>query len=115
KLEKACRNTSRTDSASRPKWEFRPTKQPDVRVTSKPCVRSLPGRNSGSPTTAGCRRQTSAMPVANIFIDTNVLLYSIDETELVKGPLTQHWLLSLSRNGAGRTNLQVLNEATSLL
>jgi predicted nucleic acid-binding protein len=55
------------------------------------------------------------MPVANIFIDTNVLLYSIDETELVKGPLTQHWLLSLSRNGAGRTNLQVLNEATSLL
>ncbi len=55
------------------------------------------------------------MPVVDIFIDTNVLLYAVDETELVKGPLTQHWLLSLSHHGAGRTNLQVLNETTSLL
>jgi len=50
-----------------------------------------------------------------IFVDTNVLLYAVDETELVKGPLAQQWLLSLMHHGAGSTNLQVLNETTSLL
>lgn len=55
------------------------------------------------------------MPVVKIFVDTNVLLYAVDETELTKSPLAQHWLLSLSRHGAGTTNLQVLNETTSLL
>lgn len=55
------------------------------------------------------------MPVAKVFIDTNVLLYAVDETELTKGPLAQHWLLSLSHHGAGTTNLQVLNETASLL
>ena len=55
------------------------------------------------------------MPGARIFVDTNVLLYAVDETELVKGPLAQQWLLSLAHHGAGSTNLQVLNETTSLL
>lgn len=55
------------------------------------------------------------MPVVKIFIDTNVLLYAVDETELTKGPLAQQWLLSLSHHGTGITNLQVLNETTNLL
>lgn len=55
------------------------------------------------------------MPAVKIFIDTNVLLYTVDETEFTKGPLAQQWLLSLSQHGAGTTNLQVLNETTSLL
>ncbi|WP_315924397.1 PIN domain-containing protein [Mesorhizobium sp. SP-1A] len=55
------------------------------------------------------------MPGAKIFVDTNVLLYAVDETELAKGLLAQQWLLSLTHHGAGSTNLQVLNETTSLL
>jgi len=55
------------------------------------------------------------MPGAKIFVDTNVLLYAVDETELVKGPLAQQWLLSLMHHGAGSANLQVLNETTNLL
>jgi predicted nucleic acid-binding protein len=55
------------------------------------------------------------MPGAKIFVDMNVLLYAVDERELVKGPLVQQWLLSLMHHGIGRTNLQVLNETTSLL
>ncbi len=55
------------------------------------------------------------MRAGKVFIDSNALLYSVDEDELEKRSTAQDWLLSLSRSATGVTNLQVLNEATNVL
>lgn len=55
------------------------------------------------------------MPGAKVFVDSTTFLYSIDAVERSKGRLAQSWLNSLTRNRAGMTNLQVLNEVASVI
>jgi predicted nucleic acid-binding protein len=45
-----------------------------------------------------------------VFVDTNVLLYSRDETEPAKQPRAKAWLERLWRERLGRTSMQVLSE-----
>lgn len=45
-----------------------------------------------------------------VFVDTNVLLYSGDETEPAKQPRARAWLQRLWRERLGRTSMQVLSE-----
>jgi predicted nucleic acid-binding protein len=45
-----------------------------------------------------------------VFVDTNVLLYSHDETEPAKQPRARAWLERLWRERLGRTSMQVLSE-----
>jgi predicted nucleic acid-binding protein len=44
------------------------------------------------------------------FVDTNVLLYSVDTAAPYKQVAARHWLDILWMNGAGRLSWQVLNE-----
>jgi predicted nucleic acid-binding protein len=48
--------------------------------------------------------------VKRFFVDTNVLLYSLDPAEEVKRGMAQSWVDALWKNGAGQTSWQVLNE-----
>jgi predicted nucleic acid-binding protein len=45
-----------------------------------------------------------------VFVDTNILLYSIDSRDPRKQVLARQWLDQLWREQTGRTGLQVLNE-----
>ena len=45
-----------------------------------------------------------------VFVDTNILLYKIDETEPVKQSRAAEWIHQLWRERAGRTSLQALCE-----
>ena len=44
------------------------------------------------------------------FVDTNVLVYGRDASEVAKQARAQEWLDALWRRGCGRTGIQVLNE-----
>jgi predicted nucleic acid-binding protein len=44
------------------------------------------------------------------FVDTNVLLYSLDRTDSVKRAAARDWLAALWEKGSGRLSWQVLNE-----
>lgn len=56
------------------------------------------------------------MPVGEpMFVDTNVLLYAVDPSEMEKREAAIHWLDSLWPLGAGRLSWQVLNEFYSNL
>jgi predicted nucleic acid-binding protein len=44
------------------------------------------------------------------FVDTNVLLYSLDRAEAVKRPIAASWVAALWESGCGATSWQVLNE-----
>jgi len=51
------------------------------------------------------------MPAADrFFVDTNVLLYSVDRTEPRKRDAARQWISLLWENGAGRLSWQVLHE-----
>jgi predicted nucleic acid-binding protein len=45
-----------------------------------------------------------------IFVDTNVLLYAVDERDIVKRDRSRQWLTSCWNTGKGRLSTQVLNE-----
>ncbi len=45
-----------------------------------------------------------------VFVDTNVLVYAKDTTELQKQPKAEEWLSQLWDSSAGRISVQVLNE-----
>lgn len=47
---------------------------------------------------------------APVFVDTNVLVYARDASELVKGPQARAWLEYLWRTELGRVSFQVLQE-----
>ena len=46
----------------------------------------------------------------NIFVDTNVLVYSRDASEPEKQPLAMAWMKHLWENRTGRLSFQVLQE-----
>lgn len=45
-----------------------------------------------------------------VFVDTNILLYSVDSRDAVKHMRAREWLESLWRTRSGRTSTQVLSE-----
>lgn len=47
---------------------------------------------------------------APIFVDTNVLIYAMDKTDLVKQQAAQAWRAELWKSGRGRVSFQVLQE-----
>lgn len=55
------------------------------------------------------------MPGDRIFIDSNTLLYALDELEEDKQEKAQKWLTALAHPRTGMTNLEVLNEVTNVL
>ncbi len=55
------------------------------------------------------------MRAARIFIDSNTLVYALDESEPAKRVACRRWLAELVSLKCGVTNLQVLNEATNVL
>lgn len=55
------------------------------------------------------------MPGVDVFIDTNVLLYSHNYRDAQKLERCRHWIEALALQRVGRTNLQVLNELTDVL
>ncbi|MFN3546496.1 MAG: PIN domain-containing protein [Mesorhizobium sp.] len=55
------------------------------------------------------------MPVAEVFVDTNVLLYMHDARNPEKRGVASRWLHRLARDQRARVNLQVLNELASVL
>jgi predicted nucleic acid-binding protein len=55
------------------------------------------------------------MPAADIFVDTNILLYAHDRHFADKRARCLAWLRFLSDREQARVNLQVLNELTSVL
>lgn len=55
------------------------------------------------------------MPGASVFIDSNTFLYTMDPDAPVKAAVAQGWLKTLTEVDKGVTNLQVLNEVTSVL
>lgn len=55
------------------------------------------------------------MPDASVFLDSNTLLYTIDEFEDEKVAAAQMWLRALAARGCGVTNLQVLNKLSNVL
>jgi predicted nucleic acid-binding protein len=48
-------------------------------------------------------------------VASTTFLYTIDGTEAAKGQIAQHWLQALTERNMGVTNLQVLNEVTSVI
>ena len=55
------------------------------------------------------------MRVDKTFVDTNVLLYSVDERDLRKRDIARKLLSELCRNGNGHISMQVVNEFASNL
>ena len=55
------------------------------------------------------------MPVAKVFIDTNILLYVHDRRDTGKAAQAAAWLRVLTAQKIARTNLQVLNELAYVL
>lgn len=47
---------------------------------------------------------------ALVFVDTNVLLYAMDEADPTKHKVAQSWRRALWKNRTGKTSFQVLNE-----
>jgi predicted nucleic acid-binding protein len=47
---------------------------------------------------------------ANVFVDTNVLLYALDQSNLKKQGAARAWRVALWRNKRGRVSVQVLQE-----
>jgi predicted nucleic acid-binding protein len=47
---------------------------------------------------------------AEVFVDTNVLVYARDTSEAVKQPAAMIWMEQLWRSRRGRVSIQVLNE-----
>jgi len=45
-----------------------------------------------------------------VFVDTNVLLYSVDPSDSAKRETARRWLVALWEKGAGRLSWQVLHE-----
>ena len=45
-----------------------------------------------------------------VFVDTNVLLYSLDTADPAKRSASRRWMTALWESGAGRLSWQVLNE-----
>jgi len=58
---------------------------------------------------------TRPMSVERTFVDTNVLLYSIDEKDLRKRDIAREIIAGLCRNGNGHISMQVVNEFASNL
>lgn len=54
------------------------------------------------------------MPAVRVFVDSTTLLYTLDRRELAKGQTALDWLVELRRARVGVTNLQALNEVTSV-
>ena len=50
-----------------------------------------------------------------IFVDTNVLVYNRDATEIEKQPLATHWMEQLWASKAGQLSFQVLQEFYSIV
>jgi len=50
------------------------------------------------------------MPADNVFVDTNVLLYSFDVRDRVKRTRSRQWVSGLWEAGRGRISWQVLHE-----
>jgi predicted nucleic acid-binding protein len=50
------------------------------------------------------------MPVDRFFVDTNLILYSVDPRDPVKRDRSRMWLAALWESGAGRLSWQVLHE-----
>jgi predicted nucleic acid-binding protein len=48
--------------------------------------------------------------MTEVFVDTNVLLYAVDDTDLGKQQLARQWLAACWRRRCGRLSTQVLNE-----
>jgi len=48
--------------------------------------------------------------VSTVFVDTNVLLYALDESEPDKQPLADAWIRRLWERRAGRISVQVLQD-----
>lgn len=77
---------------------------------------SCPALSSKFPRTAGCRRPTSAMRAASVFIDANVFLYARDHRDVGhRGRIAADWTRRLLMAERGRTNLQVLNQVTHVM
>jgi len=55
------------------------------------------------------------MPEGRVFIDTNTLLYLHDRKEEAKGKIVLAWFTALIDLQCARLNLQVLNEAASVM
>jgi len=55
------------------------------------------------------------MSVPSVFVDTNVLLYSLDERDLRKRDIARKLIDELCRDGNGHISLQVINEFASNL
>lgn len=47
---------------------------------------------------------------ADVFVDTNVLVYARDASQLVKQPLAKRWMRHLWMSQRGRLSMQVLHE-----
>lgn len=62
-----------------------------------------------------CLPPKSAMPGVSIFIDSTTFLYTIDLDGGDKRRIARDWLIALTEHDVGLTNLQVLNEVTSVL
>lgn len=48
--------------------------------------------------------------IGMVFVDTNVLVYCRDRSEVTKQPRAEEWIAHLWESGAGRVSIQVLNE-----
>jgi predicted nucleic acid-binding protein len=48
--------------------------------------------------------------VSAVFVDTNVILYSVDSSEPEKQPVARSWLRALWQARAGRLSVQILQE-----
>jgi predicted nucleic acid-binding protein len=48
--------------------------------------------------------------MTEVFVDTNVLLYAVDDTDLGKQQLARQWLAACWRRRCGRLSTQVLSE-----
>jgi predicted nucleic acid-binding protein len=55
------------------------------------------------------------MQNGSVFVDTNVFIYSRDHRAPEKQRRAKEWLSALAKSGAGRVNLQVINELTRWL
>jgi predicted nucleic acid-binding protein len=55
------------------------------------------------------------MPGSKVFVDTNTVLYLHDRKEAVKGAVVGRWIAALADQNRVQLNLQVLNEATTVM
>jgi predicted nucleic acid-binding protein len=60
-------------------------------------------------------RETKLMSAAKVFLDTNILLYSLDARDIRKRDIARELLEGLCKSGGGYISLQVVNEFASNL